>query len=186
VQRLRATQDALRELPQLDPPPGVWSRVAARAQVERDTGVAPRWRRWLAGGAIAAAAAFVGIVLIARSPDAPDQPGDRNATVVPEDAPRDSAGRPLMPATYVALVEESARLERMLARMPRQRPLMSAGTASTIIDLEDRIALIDEHLTVGVARGLEVPQRQVLWRERVDLMNALVQVRYAQAQRTGF
>jgi hypothetical protein len=74
----------------------------------------------------------------------------------------------------------------MLARIPYQRPVMTAGTASTIVGLEDRIAFIDEQLTLAAGNGAEVPQRQALWGERVELMNALVHVRFAQAQATGF
>jgi hypothetical protein len=84
---------------------------------------------------------------------------------------------------HAALIQESARLERMLAELPYQRLIMRAGTASTIAELEDRIYFIDGQLTIGAAQGLEPPQQQALWRERVDVMNALVQMRFAQAQR---
>jgi hypothetical protein len=96
-------------------------------------------------------------------------------------------GRPLfygrvVPASHPELVQESARLDRALRRVPYQRPMMSAETATTIAGLEDRIALIDEQITYSNARGVPQPQRVALWGERVDLMNALVHVRYAQAQ----
>jgi hypothetical protein len=102
------------------------------------------------------------------------------------DADRDPPAVPPTPASYVALVQQSERLERLLAEMPDQRPIMTARTAGTIAGLEDRIAFIDEQLSYGAARGLDPPQQQALWGTRVDLMNALVHVRYAQAQQTGF
>ena len=95
-------------------------------------------------------------------------------------------GGRVVPASYSALVEESARLDRMLGQLQYQRPVMTGATASTIAGLEDRIAFIDEQLTYGSARGLPHPQRAALWGERVELMNALVHVRYAQAQPAGF
>jgi hypothetical protein len=89
-------------------------------------------------------------------------------------------------ASYPALVQESARLDRMLRRLSYQRPMMSGETATTIAGLEDRIALVDEQLTYSNAHGVPQPERTALWGERVELMNALVHVRYAQAQPTGF
>ena len=91
-----------------------------------------------------------------------------------------------MAASYIQLVEESERLERMLADIPYQRPMMSGRTASTIVGLEDRIAFIDEQLTYGAASGLQMPEQRALWSERVDLMNALVYVRLGQAEPGGF
>jgi hypothetical protein len=83
---------------------------------------------------------------------------------------------------YAALVAESARLERLLADLPESRPLMAGSTASTIVELEDRIAFVDAQLSYAAAQGVGTPYRQVLWGERVDLMNALVAVRFAHAQ----
>src|SRR5690606_38181684 len=88
--------------------------------------------------------------------------------------------------SYVSLIERSARLEQVLAQMrEQQRPVISGATASTIAGLEDRIILIDEQLTLGAAEGMRPEEREALWRQRVDLMNALVHVRMAQSAR-GF
>ena len=84
--------------------------------------------------------------------------------------------------SYAGLVAESARLEQLLAEMPAPRPLMAGSTASTIVGLEDRIALVDEQLSYAAAEKVASPYRQALWGERVELMNALVYVRFAQAQ----
>jgi hypothetical protein len=84
-------------------------------------------------------------------------------------------------ARVEALVAESARLERLLAEMPAPRPLMAGSTASTIVGLEDRIAFVDEQLSVAAAGDVASLYRQALWGERVELMNALVYVRYAHA-----
>jgi hypothetical protein len=91
-----------------------------------------------------------------------------------------------VPAPYDALVAESARLDRLLGTIAYQRPLMTGATASTIVGLEDRIGVIDAQLTYSTARRAPEPQREALWSERVELMNALVHVRYAQAQPAGF
>jgi hypothetical protein len=63
---------------------------------------------------------------------------------------------------------------------------MTGATASTIAGLEDRIAFVDEQLAYSAAGRVPVPQRAALWSDRVELMNALVSVRYAEAQANGF
>ena len=206
VERLRSARHALRGLPEVAPPDGVWERIAV---VERET--RPRitpWRKYAAGAGIAAAVAALALFVIGSPPrpngglaprstiPGPTIPGDDGlttstigeppSTVVGANTPFDPDGLlvygRVVPASYPALVQESARLDRALRRLPYQRPMMSAETATTIAGLEDRIALIDEQITYSNARGVPQPQRIALWGERVDLMNALVHVRYAQAQ----
>jgi len=157
----------LQALPELDPPPGVWERSLAAADAPRP---GPR-RVWAAIGA-AAAVTSVAIGYLATQPEHPVMP---SSTVIVAEA----ANRPRVP--FVALLEESAALEQLLAGMPR-RPVMAGSTAATIAGLEDRIAFVDGQL--AYAASFDVPQRQreALWTERVDLMNALVHVRYASAQ----
>ena len=181
LDRLRRMQSALRELPQVKPPDYVWQRIAR--ELDADDARRIRWPlRFAASALVAAAALFAALQLATRPSEVADV---TESAVVQENRPGPSA-RPLYPPSYVALVQESERLERMLARIPYQRPVMSAGTASTIVGLEDQIAYIDAQLTLGSAFDMEMPEREALWGERVELMNALVYVRYAQAQRTGF
>jgi hypothetical protein len=184
VERLRRLRQSLAALPTLAPPADAWQRVlASGARAEAHGG---RWRLRAAGAAIAATAAAAAIAYVAwQAPSSATKA--LPSTTVAADAKQDPLAAPARPAAYVSLVEESAQLERLLAEMPDQRPVMTARTAGTIAGLEDRIALIDEQLTYFAARGgLEPPQRQALWGERVELMNALVHVRFAQAQPTGF
>ena len=205
LERLRQLQDALRQLPELVPPADAWERIAVAERETRYRSTA--WLRRAAGIGIAAAVAATAILLvglptgsprtgaaITAPPDGSDAITDATAartTPLPTGAPTSLDAVPVLggrvvPASYPALVRESARLERVLHQLPYQRPLMSGATASTIAGLEDRIALIDEQLTYSNARGVPQPQRAALWGERVELMNALVHVRYAQAQPAGF
>ena len=201
VERLRSVRHALRGLPELAAPDGVWERIVA---AEREAGPrTARWRKYAAGAGIAAAVAALAVFVIG-SPSRPaggyatppaiprgnglitDTIREPPPTAVGAETPFDPdgllVGNRVVPASYPALVQESARLDRALRRLPRQRPVMSAETATTIAGLEDRIALIDEQITSSNARGVPQPQRVALWGERVDLMNALVHVRYAQSQ----
>jgi hypothetical protein len=75
---------------------------------------------------------------------------------------------------------ENERLERLLAALP-ERHAMRGSTAFTVAELEDRLALLDDRLS-RVTLEPNAPERaEQLWRERVKVMNSLVQVRYADA-----
>jgi hypothetical protein len=165
VERLRALQQSLRALPDLTPPAGAWERIVAAEQ--RAAVVPRRVARALAGFGAAAAAALLAVIYFVAGPT------DDPATIV-------RISTELRPVGYAPLVAESARLERLLAEMPPQSHVVRLGTVSTIVGLEDQIALLDEQLFYGDAIGLESPQRAALWSERVDLMNALILVRAAQ------
>jgi hypothetical protein len=229
LERLRRMRNALAELPELEPPAGVWKRVIADVtddRSERRAGL--DWRRWPAGVAAAAAVvAAVAVALLAQAPrspppapeslssgalndtaiaTAPRAPAAPARSAAETEAPEDGlvAGAPLwaalqadgvgaapgtprwsrwveLPPDYAGLVAESAQLEQLLADLPRQRRLMTADTAATLAALEDRITWLDEQLTLAAGRDVDPRQRQALWSERVEVMNALVQVRYAQA-----
>ena len=71
-----------------------------------------------------------------------------------------------------------------LRALPDEPSVVRAGTQATILELEDRIAAIDYQLSDPDA-GLTPEETEIFWRERVRLMESLVRLRYAQAQRTG-
>ncbi len=73
---------------------------------------------------------------------------------------------------------ENERLEKILAVLP-ERHAMRGSTAFTVAELEDRLALVDDRLS-RIALEPNAPERaEQLWRERIGVMNSLVQVRYA-------
>ncbi|MGH8130913.1 MAG: hypothetical protein ACRES3_08680 [Steroidobacteraceae bacterium] len=73
---------------------------------------------------------------------------------------------------------ENDRLEWLLATLP-ERSAMRGSTAFTVAELEDRLAFLDDRLS-RVSLEPNAPERsEQLWRERVELMHSLVQVRYA-------
>ncbi len=75
---------------------------------------------------------------------------------------------------------ENERLESILAALP-ERNAMRGSTAFTVAELEDRLAALDDRLSL-IALEPNAPERaDRLWRERVDVMHSLVQVRYADA-----
>lgn len=181
--RLARVRAELRALPPITPRKSLWQVVAVGA-VEQ-----PRQRHvpWLS--AIAVAASFVlGLFLIGRLQMGPSDvsPVPAQSTVASgpvSDAP--DAGitevvPSVVPVTVVDLQQRSRRLEVMRAAMPRRPQVVRASTARTIVDLEDRIALVDMRLNSAAALRLSDRQRQALWRERVNLMQSLLQLEYAQ------
>lgn len=178
-------QRKLRELPDTMPPRAVWQRIEAQARAE---GLfAGRYLgeplKWIAGAAIAAAVALLAL----RVPLAPEvQPPVNTFATEPDyrETSGESASVNQLRAVN-ALMVRSRELESDLRALPDQPQLAQAGTVATILDLEDRIAVIDVILN-DAANHLTAEQREVYWRERVRLMNSLVSLRYAQAQRNAF
>ena len=187
LEKLAATRRALRALPRLSPPPGVWPQIAGRLARQRDEQPQvsrPASRHWPLRAAIAAGVAVAAVWMVGRMPDAPLPDGAAPATIVAEH----TAGRgPLLgtPA-YASLVAESARLERALDELSSRPRVVRVGTAATIAELEDRIAWIDDRLMLALSIGLSSQEAQALYRQRIELLNALVQVHYADARRFTF
>jgi hypothetical protein len=75
---------------------------------------------------------------------------------------------------------ENERLERILAALP-ERHAMRGSTAFTVAELEDRLGLLDDRLSRAALEPNAPERAEQLWRERVDVMQSLVQVRYADA-----
>jgi hypothetical protein len=170
------TEDLLKRqlaaLPELAPPPAAKARVLAamrRAAVEP-----PRRRHWQIAlpAALAAAAAVAAVLILWQPRGAPVE----TTLATSGDPPQVSFEE------YAALVAQSAELERVLSTLPAPRAVMRGSTAGTIASLEDRIAQIDQELMFATAAGADNQQQATLWQDRVEVMNALVQVRYANSQ----
>ena len=80
---------------------------------------------------------------------------------------------------------QSQQLESDLRAMPEEPRVMRASTVATIADIENAIAAIDFQLNDPSVQMTD-EETELFWRERVRLMKSLVQLRYAQAQRTSF
>lgn len=87
---------------------------------------------------------------------------------------------------YIQLIAASVLLEETLRQLPPPRQVMRVSTAGTVVALEDRISLIDAEFERAAAEAGPPEYRTALLRERVDAMNALVNVRYAQSSAFSF
>jgi hypothetical protein len=159
----------------------VWQRIEAQAQAEglfkRRIGESTKW---FAGAGIAAAVVLAVLNVPMMTPVVDDGGQVFDATPPPEVAMNNAA-----PTNLSALMVQSQQIERDLRALPGQPSLMRAGTAATIADLEDRITAIDYWLNHPEVR-MSPEQAEVYWRERVRLMNSLLNLRRAQAQRMAF
>ncbi|HEX9707211.1 MAG TPA: hypothetical protein VGA24_06185 [Steroidobacteraceae bacterium] len=146
-----------------EPPAAGWKAVAA-ARDQRDARQNLRWPMMLAV-AVLAAAAGLGWWL---------QSAQRALATVSDAA--EHVGVPVAAEMRAA----NDRLEWLLATLPERRA-MRGSTAYTVAELEDRLALLDDRLSV-VSLEPNAPERaERLWRERVEVMHSLVRVRYADA-----
>ena len=179
-------QSALERLPETMPPRAVWQRIERQARAEGLIGrrfMADR-ARWFAGTGIAAAVvlAVLNLPNSGSSDAGVDSVAEGSLPTVPTYR-EDVADRQLR--SINALMVQSQVLERDLRRLPDSPQLMRASTAATIDDLQSRIAAIDYRLNHPEIR-MTRRQQEAYWRERVRLMDSLVQLRYAQMQRGSF
>jgi hypothetical protein len=176
--RLRTVTRGLRTLEAPWEVPDRW--YAIRSELRRPMTVVPTRARpgWLMPAASVAAVAALALALTLRQSGGPP---DATPSV---QLPTASGPVQIDPR---ALMAESRRLEELLNTLPREEPRITrASTALTVADLEDRIQLVDARLTMGAEEGLDRQQAGRLWRERVDLLNSLIAVRYAEASTTAF
>jgi hypothetical protein len=162
------------------PPRIVWNRIREQAEAEgllRST-AAQKPSNWIGGLAIAATV-VVAVILLPRLTGQPEL----EPTMTEPQA--SSQENPLGLTALQALMVQSQQLESDLRSMPEEPKVMRAGTVATIADIENAIAAIDYQLNdSGVQMTAE--ETELFWRERVRLMKSLVQLRYAQAQRSSF
>ena len=100
---------------------------------------------------------------------------DPAAVVMPDEA-APAAGDGAAQATE----RENRAAQYWLERLPREPALVHVGTRAAVETLEDHIAQVDDLLTAERAGSAPPERLQLLKQERVQLVNSLVQVRYAE------
>jgi hypothetical protein len=161
-------KDELRRLPSFEPPGRSWNAI--RLELLRRRAHQRPSRAPLAALAASVIIAVLVLPMTHRTGSLPTEPS-----------------RAMPPATNLesetvdALVSRSQRLEAALQILP-PRPLVErAGTSATIDELQNRIQVLDLQLSANVTSDLASGDAQRLWSARVELMNSLVHVRYAEA-----
>jgi hypothetical protein len=169
--RAESVQQGLRALaPVPDAATGGWAEVqsrlaAARAKRPLPARIAP----------YAAAASVVALALFAalRWTDAPAPAETRPAPLIVLDT-----------ESLDQLRSRSQELEALLAALPERPAVARAGTSVPIESLEAQVQWLDHQLTLAGAAG-QASEAEQLWRDRVEAMNSLVQLRYVEAQQVS-
>lgn len=165
VAQLGHWRQHLIDLPVLEAPQDAWQKIAARLDEQQ---VPPRRRHWIPAVGVALAASLVAaVVLVTWRLQAP-----------PTVPAASASGAPML----TQLQSQSRYLERVMQAMNAGsgQGVTSAGTAATVAALEDRIALVD--YAINQANTVSQPPQDLtaLWQQRVNLMQSLAAVRYAQ------
>ena len=162
LDRLHQRVARLRALPTLRPPRDRFAIVAARVRQDRRQ----LYVRRAGIGALALAASLLLVVV----------GGDLLAP------PAASASDQL-----TAVMAESATLEQALRQIRGSQRVVDAYTTGAAASLEDRIAELDRQLETAQMDGTANVDVELLplWRERVGLMDALVDVHVTRAQNVG-
>jgi hypothetical protein len=171
--RLQQLAQELRQLPQYEPPPRAWLQIQQQL-VEQS----PRQRRFGWIPVSAAAAAVIAMVCgvlwttrVDRNHDAATSVS-ANSAAVPSN--RESIGQ---------LVHHSQELEALLQRMPQRPTVERAETSVTIDEIQSSIQMLDLQLSSLTRTDTDHDEAQRLWSTRVQLLDSLVYVRYAEVAR---
>jgi len=171
LRQLRARRDALRALPELQAPS--WSSAVSVGDMSSGTRPAHSKRLALVAGVGAVLVASVAIVVTLQS--RPPLPSAMENVAAIQTVN--------VTSTLPELVEQSQRLEAVLALLPESRSIERAGTATTIEALQARIQWLDFQLSVAGDVGLTERQALELWQDRVQLLDSLIKVSNADTQR---
>jgi hypothetical protein len=174
LDRLNIVTVALRKLQPRFEAPDRWNAIVATASGSATEVSAPRSRPgWLLPAA-SAALVVVAVLLTFGDRGSPTPTAEEQSMTVPPTASREY------------WLAESQRLESLLASLPAEPRVTRAQTELTVADLEDRLQWVDYRLNLASEAGLAGREADLLWRERVDLLNSLVAVRYAQTRTVAF
>ena len=160
LDRLHQRVARLKALPALRPTRDRWPQTAARIREER------RRRRLRTSGLIGlAAAASIALGAVLSTPGAPGV-GQQEITQV---------------------MARSQALESALSEFHPEDGVLDGRTAGIAQELEDRIARVDRELEMAELLERQTRDQQLLrlWRERVGLLDALVDVHVTRASNVG-
>ena len=152
LERLQRLRDDLRALPPIAPERDHWPAIAAAAAAEHGRRRLAR-AGWMAAGLAAAVSLVAGV----------------RGTI-------EAVQEMRVTREVRSLVAESQRLEEALRSSDSSGRVVDGRTVGTIVNLEDRIAVIDSRLAPEGKETLATQDALKLWHERVRLLDALVAV----------
>jgi hypothetical protein len=171
LDRLHQRVARLKALPSLRPARDRWPQTVAKYRADRSR------RRMRVGGMVGlAAAASIALLVSNNSLTKTDEPEPSNAAAVSP-----------MSSEISRAVERSQALEDALSAFNPDGRVLDGRTAGIAQELEDRIARVDREMEATELLRQQVPDSGLLklWRERVGLLDALVDVHVTRASRAG-
>jgi anti-sigma factor RsiW len=156
-ERLYQRVAQLKALPAMRPPRDRWHAIRDTVLAERSR----RRQRWLRSG-LAVAAAVAGLMIV-----------------------RPMLQKPVLADDLAQAKQQSAQLETVLHDYDSDSRVMSGREADLTAQLEDQIASLDGRLAQFGDSGVGDAQLVDLWRQRVDLMQQLMQVHVTRAKYVG-
>lgn len=182
LRRLTQRQQALQGLEQFEAPDIEFASITARSLQVTQSAAAPAHRWWAAAAAAAIVATVIGsFVLIERD----RQSSELQSQAVPLHQPAVAEPEPL-DAQLARLVQQSRELDQLLHNMPPRPEVQRVSLAGMVDRIEQRVQWLDMQLSSVPDSGADQVLAQRLWRERVELMDSLVTVRYAEALPQSF
>lgn len=166
LERLYQVQARLRAMPVRRPPRDRWVDVRNAVMRERQRA------RWVKTSWIGLAAAAM-VTLLVTGPRLFETREALRAEAVFESQISD-------------LREQSQLLDAELRAYAPQQRVMSGWMAETVIELEDGISLVDNELARAVAERRSPVEMLNLWRQRIELQGALVNVQVVRVPARGF
>jgi hypothetical protein len=166
---LAKTRSRLQELPTFAPPADRWPQIAAQA-------VARPSRRVPLAIAAASATLIVGVLALIAIRDASYGPLVAEKPFVEDRTPSATSDSDVQ-----QLIAQSRELDALLQYLPDRPHVERVSLAATVDSIEERIQVLDWQLAYGSDAGLDQRQAHRLWSERVELMDSLVKVRYAES-----
>jgi len=173
LRKLHETRAKLQSLPQLDAP-------SSFQEIQRAMTRPAAVPRRFVSARLVAALAFVtltAIFFIALRDGTSPAVARRAAEPIEQPTPSTDV---IETARVPELVARSQQLEDLLQKLPDRPRIERVSTAAMIDTIEERIQWLDFQLSDARDSGLNEEQTRRLWRERVELMDSLVKVRYAE------
>lgn len=177
LNELAAVPEGLSHLADPLPPAGAWERISVAGH-KRSIPV----RRWLPAASVGLVASVVAVLVLLNPALRMQSPA-----VAPPTTVIGATGSAAAPADIGLLQAQSQYLERAVLDLNGHADSMpvSSDTATTVAALEDRIAMVDYAIGRAATRGSNNPDLVQLWKQRVDLLQSLAAVRYAQVADRG-
>ena len=182
LSRLTSLRETMRSLPEIEPPDGRWQSI-----VQAPSKPAPSWRQPLVWGIAASLLVMVWLAgnlsgrdtienRVANSADSADVTATGSTVASQAQA---SAGTSQTDDVNT-LKNRSRQLGVLLQSLPGRPDVVRAGTDDTISSLENSLAMVNYTLNQPDT-ALTSGESKELWQHKVNLMDSLVKVRYAEA-----